>query len=113
SIMKAHRRVRQVGRNELSEFESHPVLRAICKLDLGPCHIDLGKLTVNFMEEAKAGRNDVDAFVERELGYLVGVKQKPIDKPLDVILYGFGRIGRLVASLLLEQPGRGEVMRLR
>lgn len=113
-IMKAHRRVRQVGRTELSEFESHPVLQAICKLDLCSCQIDLGKLTVAFMHEAETARErDVDGFVARELGYLVGEKQKPIEKPLDVILYGFGRIGRLVARLLLEQTGRGEIMRLR
>jgi glyceraldehyde 3-phosphate dehydrogenase len=28
NIMKSHRRVRQMARNELSEFESHPVLLA-------------------------------------------------------------------------------------
>ncbi len=30
SIMKAHRFVRQVEENELSEFETFPVLEAIC-----------------------------------------------------------------------------------
>jgi glyceraldehyde 3-phosphate dehydrogenase len=42
-IMLAHRRVRQMARNELSEFESHPVLIAFAKLNLCPCQIDLGK----------------------------------------------------------------------
>ena len=34
NIMKSHRFVRQIARNELSEFESYPVLVALCKLDL-------------------------------------------------------------------------------
>src|SRR5690606_26642071 len=97
-----------------SEFESHPVLQALCKLDLGPAQIDLGKLTVNYMEQAdKPDALDVDAFVSRELSHLIGNKYKPIDKPVDVVLYGFGRIGRLVARLLLEQTGNGNIMRLR
>ena len=35
------------------------------------------------------------------------------DKPLDVVLYGFGRIGRLLARLLIERMGGGERFRLR
>lgn len=114
SLMKAHRRVRQVARNEMSEFESHPVLAALCKLDLGPSQVDLGKLTVNYMEaQEKDAGVDVDSFVARELKHLTDRHEKPIDKPVDVILYGFGRIGRLVARLLLEQTGSGDIMRLR
>lgn len=30
-----------------------------------------------------------------------------------VILYGFGRIGRLMARLLIEKTGGGDVLRLR
>ncbi len=114
NIMKSHRRVREVGRNELSEFESHPVLVAISKLNLGPCQIDLGKLTVGFMEvSAESDSMDVDSYVRQELEHLIDVFQKPIDKPTDIILYGFGRIGRLLTRILIEQTGSGEVMRLR
>ena len=49
-IMKSHRFVRQVERNEMSEFETHPVLLAMAKLDLWHAQIDLGKLTVRYME---------------------------------------------------------------
>jgi len=56
---------------------------------------------------------DLDALVAQELSHLVGVDHKPIERPTDVILYGFGRIGRLVTRLLLEQTGNGELMRLR
>jgi len=114
-LMKSHRRIREVARNELSEFESHPVLEAICKLKLSPSQIDLGKLTVKYMElcEANEHKPDIDAFVSKELSHLVGVNYKPIEKPTDIVLYGFGRIGRLLTRLLLEQTGNGQVMRLR
>lgn len=113
-IMLAHRRVRQMARNELSEFESHPVLLALAKLNLCPCQIDLGKLTVGYMHQSEGGKGvDVDTWVAKELAYLVNNKHKPIDKPVDVVLYGFGRIGRLVTRLLLENTGNGSVMRLR
>ncbi|MDD9896464.1 MAG: glyceraldehyde-3-phosphate dehydrogenase [Gammaproteobacteria bacterium] len=115
-IMKSHRFVRQVERNEMSEFETHPVLIAMAKLDLWHAQIDLGKLTVAFMEHQEEKGQDalpVDDFVRKELAYLDGVKENPVEKSQDVVLYGFGRIGRLMARLLVERTSTGEVMRLR
>ena len=113
-IMLAHRRVRQMARNELSEFESHPVLMALAKLNLCPSQIDLGKLTISYMNQAEGGNGvSVDAWVAQELKHLIDNNHKPVDKPVDVVLYGFGRIGRLVTRLLLENTGNGSVIRLR
>jgi glyceraldehyde 3-phosphate dehydrogenase len=114
NIMKSHRFVRQVGRNEMSEFESHPVLMAFAKLDLWHCQIDLGKLTVKYMELQSAGNAPaVEDYVVKELAHLVGDKTPPSKKSQDIVLYGFGRIGRLIARLLVERTSTGEVMRLR
>ncbi len=116
NIMKSHRFVRQVGRNEMSEFESHPVLMALAKLDLWHCEIDLGKLTVKFMEQGERlgdKAQTVDDFVTEELAQLIGDRSKPSKKSQDIVLYGFGRIGRLMARLLVERTSTGEVMRLR
>ncbi len=52
NIMKTHRYVRQIANNELSEFESYPIMKALSELDLGPCHIDVGKLALKYMEES-------------------------------------------------------------
>ncbi len=115
-IMKSHRYVRQIERNEMSEFESHPVLMALKDLDLWHAQIDLGKLTVRFMEhleEKGKAAMGVNEFVRAEVGYLDGVREKPIAKSQDVVLYGFGRIGRLMARLLIERTSTGEVMRLK
>jgi glyceraldehyde 3-phosphate dehydrogenase len=114
NIMKSHRFVRQVGRNEMSEFESHPVLMALARLDLWHCQIDLGKLTVKYMQLHQEGKAPaVDVFVKTELAVLIGVKTPPSEKSQDIVLYGFGRIGRLIARLLIERTSTGEVMRLR
>ena len=64
-------------------------------------------------EAAGHEARDVDSFVKEELSYLVGNQQSPISKSQDVVLYGFGRIGRLMARLLIERTSTGEVMRLR
>lgn len=112
-IMKAHRFVRQIESNELSEFESYPLLEELAKLDLGHAHIDLGKLTVKHMRESEGNGVDVAGFLQRELGALVGTEQRPIPAPKDIVLYGFGRIGRLVARLLIDKAGSGDVLRLR
>lgn len=119
SIMKSHRRVRQIARNEMSEFETHPLLTALMALDIGPAQIDLGKLTVGYMNAdasaTKQGKEapSIDEYVRQELHALIGVHEKPIDNPVDIVLYGFGRIGRLVTRLLLEQTGNGDILRLR
>ncbi|MBT3529940.1 MAG: glyceraldehyde-3-phosphate dehydrogenase [Gammaproteobacteria bacterium] len=115
-IMKSHRFVRQIERNEMSEFESHPVLMALAKLDIWQAQIDLGKLTVAYMDQLEAkgdAAQNVDDFVRSELADIDGVQRDPNSKSQDVVLYGFGRIGRLMARLLIERTSSGEVMRLK
>ncbi|MYD44167.1 MAG: glyceraldehyde-3-phosphate dehydrogenase [Gammaproteobacteria bacterium] len=114
-IMRTHRFVRQVAKNELSEDESYPLLCALEALDLGPSHIDVGKLTVKYMALQENG-NPVPSekeFVQEECHEVIGRHIKPLSKPQDVILYGFGRIGRLLARLLIEKTGGGDQLRLR
>jgi len=113
SIMKTHRYVRQVAKNELSEFESYPILKALSDLDLGPSHIDVGKLATQYMDESAGNGVTPLDFVRRECAEVIGRHVPPIEKPQDVVLYGFGRIGRLLARLLIEKTGSGQQLRLR
>lgn len=110
-LMKAHRFVRQIEQNELSEFETFPLIKALSEMDLGPAHIDIGKLTVSYQESGN-GDNITD-FLQREIGDEIGSTRKPLPEPQDVVLYGFGRIGRLLARLLIEKTGGGDMLRLR
>ncbi len=110
-LMKAHRFVRQIERNELSEFETFPMINALAEMDLGPAHIDVGKLTVQYQNGGN-GR-DRETFLREQIGEDIGSTRKPLPRPQDVVLYGFGRIGRLVARLLIEKAGGGDLLRLR
>ncbi len=112
-IMKTHRFVRQVEHNELSEFESYPVIQALAALDLGPSHIDVGKLATRYMDEARTSDISVDDYVQRECAEVIGRHVPPLQRPQDVVLYGFGRVGRLIARLLVEKTGSGHQLRLR
>lgn len=117
-IMETLRFVRQILGNELSEFESHPMLEALSQLDLGPSHIDLGKLTVEHMELSEANGVNGQApsyleFATEQCASVIGRDIKPLSEPQDVVLYGFGRIGRLLARLLIEKTGGGDQLRLR
>ena len=112
-LMKHHRYVRQVAKNELSEFETFPVLQAIAGLNLGPCHVDLGKLATKYMEDEASSKMSPEDFVASECASVIGVTTPPIAEPQDVVLYGFGRIGRLLARLLIEKTGSGSQLRLR
>lgn len=111
-IMKAHRVVRQVEQNELSEYETFPVIKVLSDLDLGPAHIDVGRIAVNYETEAKAKGISLEEYVASEVEELIGATA-PTHQPRDVVLYGFGRIGRLMARLLIEKTGGGENLRLR
>lgn len=113
NIMKTHRYVRQIANNELSEFESYPIIKALAEIDLGPSHIDVGKLAAQYMaESAGNGVTPLD-FVKQACAEVIGRHVPPLAKPQDVVLYGFGRIGRLLARLLIEKTGGGQQLRLR
>ena len=109
-IMKDHRFVRQVEGTELSVRDTHPILETMARLNLGPAHVDIGKLAVKF----KAEGGDLEAFLRKELEGAVDQHQDGADDGYkDVVLYGFGRIGRLLARILVEKAGGGNKLRLR
>lgn len=105
-LMKAHRFVRQIEHNEMSEFETQPILETLCGLDLGPAHIDIGKLTSQFMADNKG--LSAEAYVKSACSHIIGRTDTITHEPMDVVIYGFGRIGRLVARLLIEKAGGGQ-----
>ncbi len=112
-IMKIHRYVRQLENNEVSEFETSPVLSAIRALSLGPSHIDIGRLAVEYFDKRLGEGKSLEDYVSQQLDFLINSTQKPVDKPVDVVLYGFGRIGRLMARILIDKTDGGASLRLR
>jgi glyceraldehyde 3-phosphate dehydrogenase len=93
----------------INVFDSVEIASAIVDLDLPPSRIDIGKLTYEYhLEDDKY--NDAKAFV---IDKLKNAKKFQEIKPKDVVLYGFGRIGRLLAREMMSKIGKGQQLRLR
>jgi len=87
------------------------VAAAMLKIDLAPSKIDLGKLTAEYMEE-KSNFSSINDFLIKKLEAFIG-QDKHTFEAKDVVLYGFGRIGRLVVRELIKQAGKGQQLLLR
>ena len=109
-LLKSHRFVRQVEDNELSVHDTYKVLQILDELALGHAHIDIGKLAVNYWREYKDA-SQIEAYMSSELS--AAITQEDTEEARDVVLYGFGRIGRLLARLLIERTGVSNKLRLR
>ena len=110
-IMNAHRFVRETENNELSEFETYQVIVALGELELGPAEIDIGIIAAAYLFDDRD--LSLEDFVKDSVNDLIGKKGSILDKAQDVVLYGFGRIGRLLTRMLIEDSGGGENLRLR
>ncbi|GAA1411791.1 glyceraldehyde-3-phosphate dehydrogenase [Kitasatospora putterlickiae] len=112
SILKTHRFARQIAGEELSVTETLPFLQALTTMDLGPSQIDLGMLAATYRADSRG--LSVEQFTAEAVAGATGAnKIERRESPRDVVLYGFGRIGRLVARLLIEKAGSGNGLRLR
>jgi len=107
-VLKAHNLTRQG--TEFSVTETLPIIEALTTLDLGPASIDVASLLLRHQQEG----GDLTEFLRRELAAVVGHSTDPDAEPVDVVLYGFGRIGRLLARILIAHQGGGSTgLRLR
>jgi len=111
SILKTHRFARQIAGEELSVTETWPFLQALSTLDLGPAQIDIGMLAALYKTD-DCGLS-VEEFTAHAVAGATGENKLERRQPRDVVLYGFGRIGRLLARLLIEKAGSGNGLRLR
>ena len=103
--------------NYAKEFVSKPIsiedaldiAKAIQEIDLPSSKLDIGKLAYECHLCPKKGADKV-AFVKDKLKEATASKNI---QPKDVVLYGFGRIGRLLARELMTKMGKGSQLRLR
>lgn len=142
AIIKAHLHGRLIVGQALDMQVSYAMLKLINDMELKPCRLDLGKLCHDFLTSTADGALSAEgslaaegslpaegsltggglpehtvyamkAFLDHRLAQLLGdVNSKP-NESHDVVLYGFGRIGRILARLLIERTGTGAKLRLR
>ena len=107
-IIKAHRYARRIDEKELALDETLPILRELVEMDLGTASIDLGRLAKEYKH---SDEKDLRAFLDRELADVIGASSEL--EARDVVLYGFGRIGRLLARILIAREAMYGGVRLR
>ena len=78
-------------------------------MNLAPSKIDIGLLTAEYIE---SGATNATTFLSDKLNYIIEADTSSRNAK-DVILYGFGRIGRLAARELIKQAGKGQQLRLK
>ncbi len=108
-ILDLHEYAGEFVGKPISIFDSVEIAKAIQDLKLPPSKLDIGKLTYEFHLDGQPHSNAM-AFVSSKLS---DAQKNGALTPKDVVLYGFGRIGRLVARELMTRTGKGNQMRLR
>lgn len=109
-IIHLHEYAGEFVQKPISIFDSVEILRAINDMKLPPSKLDIGKLTYEYHSDDNNFTTDAKAFVINKLQYANETEEIT---PKDVILYGFGRIGRLLARELMAKTGKGNQLRLR
>src|SRR5690554_3585863 len=108
-ILNLHEYAGEFVQKPISIFDSVEIGQAIKTLALPPSKLDIGKLTYEIHLEDDKYSNAL-AFVSDKLK---NAKETSSISPKDVVLYGFGRIGRLLARELMTRTGQGNQLRLR
>ena len=109
-IMNLHLYAKNIVKKTISVNDTLAIATEIMNADICPSRVDIGKLAFEFQQE-QANFKSVADFIASKLKDLIGTKTTIT--PKDVVLYGFGRIGRLAARELISQAGKGEQLRLR
>ena len=110
-IIKAHKSVALHEDSKLRLRESFPFVEALNKMTLAPARIDVGKLAYRYLFQGQSNDLSIEQYLEKELTAVATSSDDGQSK--DIVLYGFGRIGRLLARLLIEQTGPNAKLNLR
>jgi len=110
-ILRLHQYATEFVKKPINIFESAELAEILTHMDLAPAKIDIGKLTFEYLirEDKNIKKED---FLNKKIGFIKNSTDK-IQHSKDVVLFGFGRIGRLCARELIKQAGKGQQLRLK
>jgi glyceraldehyde 3-phosphate dehydrogenase len=109
-IMNLHLYAKNIIKKPITVYDTVALANEILNSNVGAGRIDIGKLAYEWLQE-KDTHNTISNFINNKLNDLIG-NSNPVT-PKDVVLFGFGRIGRLAARELITLAGKGEQLRLR
>lgn len=110
-ILRIHHNSQNATNKTVSIYDTADLAKELLNIDLAPSKIDIGKLASEWNTEKDNFASKAE-FIANKLGGFIGVTNNSFE-PKDVILYGFGRIGRIAARELIKQAGKGQQLRLR
>ncbi|MEM9545878.1 MAG: glyceraldehyde-3-phosphate dehydrogenase [Bacteroidota bacterium] len=110
-LLSLHEYAREIVDKPIEIETSVEIAKALLEQNLGLSKIDIGKLNSEWSGRANEYEN-LDAFLKDELKDL-NIEHIDVKEPVDVVLYGFGRIGRLCARAIIDHTGIGAQLRLR
>jgi glyceraldehyde 3-phosphate dehydrogenase len=110
-ILNLHEYAGKVVNKPIDVYTTSELAEEMLKMDLAPSKVDIGKLASEWLGQ-KANYASKADFLNDKLADYIGEGRGNFE-PRDVVLYGFGRIGRLAARELIKQAGKGQQLRLR
>lgn len=110
-VLNKHVRAETILKVPIRIQDSLLLAKAILTEDVAPARIDIGRLNSEWVAERQNFTNAND-FVKEKLKKFIGAPPRST-RVQDVVLYGFGRIGRLLARELIKITGNGSQLRLK
>jgi glyceraldehyde 3-phosphate dehydrogenase len=110
-ILQAHSHASVMASEPITIQDTLSIAKSILNSSITNATIDIGKLSLEWKREAGVFLERKNFINSKLIDFKNSNDKNP--EPRDVILYGFGRIGRLTARELIIQEGRGNQLRLR
>ena len=111
-LLSLHAYAREFVGEPITVEVSAEIAKAMLDMNLELSKVDIGKLTSEWLKKEDKYAN-ITAFLDEELSSLKAGTDMDWQKPVDVVLYGFGRIGRLCARAIIDMTGIGAQLRLK
>jgi glyceraldehyde 3-phosphate dehydrogenase len=110
-VIRLHKYAGEVVGKPISIFDTADLARELLAMSLAPAKIDIGKLASEWLAERDHFKSQSEFLGEKLKNFMT--EGSASFEPRDVVLFGFGRIGRLAARELVKQAGKGQQLRLR
>lgn len=111
-LLNLHKYAKDIVNKPIDITTTSQLASKLTEMDLAPSKIDIGRLSREWVTEGDKYPSQ-EAFLNDKLSNMVGHQSSHDIEPKDVVLYGFGRIGRLCARELIRMNGVGQQLRLR